>query len=213
VAVTRPHPDGKSQGGILWQPMIIAISGFKGGVAKTTTALHLAGFLAARGETLLIDADRNRSALRVADFGQLPFAVLPEKAAVRHIGQYRHIVLDTPGNPEESDLVEIARGADLMVLPTIPSRMSFDPLLQLVPKLAGLRYRALVTIAPSPPERDGLLVRDALKAAGLPCFETIVHRRAAFKHADNSGALVTHSEYDQVGAELLELMGATHGQD
>ncbi|QKD81208.1 ParA family protein [Thermoleptolyngbya sichuanensis A183] len=34
----------------------------KGGVGKTTAAIHLAAFLQAQGETLPIDADPNRSA-------------------------------------------------------------------------------------------------------------------------------------------------------
>ena len=186
--------------------MILAVSGFKGGVAKTTTALHLAGFMATRGETLLVDADPNRSAIRFADLGNsLPFEVMPSKAAMKHLqsGRFKHVVFDTPGNAEEDDLLEIANGVDLMILPTIPDRMSFDPLLQLESKLRGSNYRVLVTIAPSHPERDGELVREALQTAGLPTFKTVIHRRAAFKHASNAGRIVEASEYEALGNEVL----------
>ena len=37
--------------------MIITIASFKGGVAKTTTAVHLAAYLQDRSPTLLIDGD------------------------------------------------------------------------------------------------------------------------------------------------------------
>jgi chromosome partitioning protein len=186
--------------------MIVAVSGFKGGVAKTTTALHLAGYFATKGQTLLVDSDSNRSALRFAEMGGgLPFEVLSQHESMKKLtsGKYKHIVFDTPGNPEEHDLLEIASGVDLMILPTIPDRMSYDPLLMLEPKLKGANYRVLVTIAPNPPEKDGEQVRDALLEAGLPVFKTIIHRKAAFKHASNAGALVGGSEYEALGREVL----------
>ena len=188
--------------------MIIVVSGFKGGVAKTTTALHLAGFLSTRGRTLLVDADANRSAIDFKDRGDgLPFDVMAHKAATRHVARYEYVVLDMPGNPDEDDLLEVASGADLMVLPTIPDAMSYEPIRKLEPHLRGANYRVLITIAPTPPEKDGEASRDALRAAGVPVFETIIHRRAALKHAANNGELVQDGEYEQLGLEVMRLVG------
>ena len=49
--------------------MIVTVASFKGGVGKTTTAIHLAAFLQGYAETLLIDADPNRSAQSWASRG------------------------------------------------------------------------------------------------------------------------------------------------
>jgi len=56
--------------------MIVTIASFKGGVGKTTTALHLAAYLQTKAPTLLVDGDLNRSALDWAARGSLPFKVV-----------------------------------------------------------------------------------------------------------------------------------------
>ncbi len=42
--------------------MIVTVAGFKGGVGKTTSAIHLATYLNQNASTLLVDGDPNRSA-------------------------------------------------------------------------------------------------------------------------------------------------------
>ena len=63
--------------------MIITVASFKGGVAKTTSAIHLAACLQKKGPTLLIDGDPNRSASGWAKRGNLPFKVIDERQAAR----------------------------------------------------------------------------------------------------------------------------------
>jgi chromosome partitioning protein len=52
---------------------ILTITGYKGGVGKSTTAIHLATFLSEQGKTILVDGDQNRTALAWAARGSLPF--------------------------------------------------------------------------------------------------------------------------------------------
>lgn len=57
-------------------PTIVTVASFKGGVEKTTTALHLAAYLQSKAPALLVDGDLNRSALDWAARGSLPFKVV-----------------------------------------------------------------------------------------------------------------------------------------
>ena len=100
--------------------MIIAIASLKGGCSKTTTAIHLAAYLQKKAPTLLIDADKNRSALTWAKPEKLSFKVVSETAAPKYIKDYTHIVIDTQARPSPEDFEELADGCDLLVLPTTP---------------------------------------------------------------------------------------------
>ena len=55
--------------------MIVTVASNKGGVGKTTTAIHLAAFLQQHAPTLLVDNDPNKSSTGWAarNEGGLPF--------------------------------------------------------------------------------------------------------------------------------------------
>ena len=196
--------------------MILTIASFKGGVAKTTTAVHLAAYLQDRSPTLLIDGDPNRSATGWSRRGQLPFKVVDERQAAKYAREFEHCVIDTEARPEEEDLKALADGCDLLIIPTTPDALALDALMLTVKALDGLRtsgYRILLSIIPPRPSRDGDEARSTLTEAGLPLLTQGVRRLVAFQKAalagvpvyavDDPRANLGWEDYQQVGKEIL----------
>lgn len=199
--------------------MIITVASFKGGVAKTTTAIHLAAFLQMQGETLLIDADPNRSATGWAMRGNLPFEVVDEWRSPRKVRQFDHIVIDTQARPAQPDLELLTDGCDLLIVPTTPDVLALDALvltLEHLHKIGANRYRILLTVIPPKPSREGELVRQMLLEEQLPLFEAGIRRLAAFQKAARAGVPVYAvkepraqegwQDYVQMGQEVMALL-------
>lgn len=195
--------------------MIVTIASFKGGVGKSTTALHLAAFLQERAPTLLVDGDLNRSALQWAAQGKLSFKVVDEKQAVKFARDFEHIVVDTPARPAPDELKTIAEGCDLLVLPTSPDALALGSTLQMVEELQSLstQYKLLLTLVPPKPSKVGSDARAAIANAGLPLFEGQIRRLAVFQKAALEGVPVRDLKdsysvaawrcYSEVGKEMM----------
>jgi chromosome partitioning protein len=196
--------------------MIVTVASFKGGVAKTTTGIHVAAYLQARAPTLLIDGDPNRSTTMWSRRGALPFKVIDERQAARYVRDYQHVVIDTPARPDREDLEALADGCDLLVIPSTPDVLSLDAMLATVDTLRAIgaeRYRVLLTIIPPRPSRDGDEARVMIIDAGLPIFSAAVRRAVAFQKAALGGVVVRDvkdpraseawSDYEAVGREIM----------
>jgi chromosome partitioning protein len=196
--------------------MIVTVASFKGGVGKTTTAVHLACSLQRKAPTLLIDGDENRSATGWNERGSLPFRVVDELQGVRYAREFEHIVIDTQARPSKDDLKMLAGGCDLLLLPTTPDSLSLEALLLTVGALRELNFnafRVLLTICPPRPSHDAEEARGLLEELELPVFNAQIQRLVAYQRAALRGVPVYEvtdpraesawTDYESVGKEIL----------
>lgn len=197
---------------------IITVTGYKGGCSKSTTAVHVATFFAERGDTVLVDGDPNRTAIAWSNRGQLPFTVVDERKAMKVVQNRDYLVIDTPARPDSEDLKELADGCDLLILPTSPDVVALEPMLQTANDLGDTaNYRALLTIVPPKPSREGETMQRELRENGIPVFDTMIRRTSGFQKAalegvpirdvSESRSRLAWLDYQALGKEILEVLG------
>ncbi len=193
--------------------MFVTVASYKGGVGKTTTAVHLAAYLQTLAPTLLIDGDPNRSATAWGRRGGFPFQIADEKEGAYQSRNFQHVVVDTEARPGSADFEALAKGCDLLVIPTVPASLDTDVLiltLEAARKLAPDKYRVLMTKVPPPPETDGSQLRAVLQRERIPVFVADIPRLKSFERAAAEGVPVYGVQHDpraKRGWEAYEAVG------
>ena len=198
--------------------MIVTVASNKGGVGKTTTAIHVAAYLQTLAPTLLVDNDPNRSSTGWAARNEngLPFRVVDVNQSLKVGRDYEHVVFDTKARPDREELKTLAEGCDLMMIPTTPDAMSIEALMGTVDMLRSIavgQFKVLITIIPPYPQRDGEDARAMLESNGFPLFASGIREAKVFKQAALRGQVVSQlkepraavcwEDYTKVGAELV----------
>ena len=205
--------------------MIVALLNQKGGVGKTTLALHIAGRWAVHGRrVLVIDADPQGSALDWSEqraraglprlFGVLGLAREMLHRELPDLAQSTdHVVIDGP--PRVASIVRSALlAADLVVIPATPS--PFDgwasaEMLRLLEEARvfrpGLAARMLLNRCAT----RTIIARETAQALAEhdpPVLESRIGQRVAFADTARTGRLVSESPGAALAAREIESLGA-----
>jgi chromosome partitioning protein len=209
--------------------MIIALLNQKGGVGKTTLALHLAGEWAGRGDRVtLVDADPQGSALDWSEqrareglprlFGIIGLARdTLHREAPELARNADHVVIDGP--PRVAGLMRSALlAADIVLIPVQPS--PFDgwasaEILRLIEEARIFRPQLVVRFVLNRSAARTIIAREtseALADQDPPVLRSSVGQRVVFATAAQLGRLAFEIDRDSLAAKEITALATEIGR-
>lgn len=197
--------------------MIISVQNQKGGVGKTTLAIHISHALALqKGRVLLVDSDpqgsaRDWAAMRTSE---MPFSVVGLDRPTIHrdlpaiAKSYRHVVIDGP--PRVSDLARSAiMAANVVLIPVQPSPYDVwatDKVIHLIQEASVYKEKLKPVFVVNRKIVNTAIGRDvaeALTGYQIPVLKSVICQRVAFAESAVHGRTVL--ETDPKGAAASEI--------
>ncbi|MEK8016754.1 MAG: ParA family protein [Candidatus Parabeggiatoa sp.] len=196
--------------------MIILSAFNKGGVGKTTLAVHVAGLLAETGRVLLVDCVDQYDAFafycrqepknvldsqRAKENERLTVIWNPDQTRITRLvepSEYEHIVLDINSPNEDTVKVIVENEPDIILLPINDQALALDKLadtLAIVAAMQKTNYHSKVRIVPLGATKariEECLAQIAVKPTNLQMTKRIKKHRKEFPDALQTGKFVWH---------------------